>query len=282
MLIGGQMLKAQTSDVYLQQAEKVTAPLQRLDWLTAAIEENRDPHWPFLHMAYYQRGLAYRDMGFWEEAAEDFGRSLVYFKGYIPAYYERAAVLAKLERWSEVLEELSLVEQVEVNAFTHYAQRGEAYYAYGDYKSALNNFYWAIRIGQFSLTIFEKMVLAHIRGHEYEKALQVLKDWKSEIDRDDLYYFLKGLIYFLMQKAREWEVYKDKLTLYTAKSDALYVDLGERAETAFVRADQLGFNERSSGEWKEIPRVREHLNDFLRFYLKSSKLKSMKSGTGVN
>jgi tetratricopeptide (TPR) repeat protein len=259
-------LIAETPDQLFRQAENSSSELHKMNLLTRAIQNNQDSYWPFLHMAYHQRGLLYNKMGFTQEALEDFNRSLVYFDGFLQSHYERADIFYKKGQWREVVEELTLVERKNPQLFTLFEERGWANFQIQEYRNALKDLTQAIRHGNQKENIFVLKVLSHINIFDYEGSLSELSVLKNKLEDPALYYFLRGLLYYLLMREREWELYQGQINLLPIDRDKKLIDLEQRLVDSFKEAHRLGFTFEADALWQQVWRMREYLNDFLQFY----------------
>ena len=88
-------------------------------------------------MIYKHRGMAYFAQSRYEEAIEDFGKSLeADGKSYKSAYY-RGVVHSVLRRYGEAIEDFT--RSLSINPYQHFTlyRRGQAYYHVEDYPAAL-------------------------------------------------------------------------------------------------------------------------------------------------
>lgn len=259
-------LWGQTADDFFRMAESETDTLRRFVLLTDAIESNEDSHWPFLHMAYLQRGQLYHQMGFDEEALSDLSRSLVHFNGQSQAHYLRADIFTTQKRWDHVSRELMVAEQKDLHAFSRYLQRGESYFYNGQYKEAIKDFDAAIARGIVTVPLAMMKVLAQLNIYEFEQGLQDLQALRTKLDQDAVYYFLKGMIYYLLMRERNWVLHQGQSRLIDVSQDPVWSLAKQQAEESLGRAHRLGFVLHHQQLWTHLGRVREFLTDFLRFF----------------
>ena len=257
---------SQSSDELFRMAEQESDSLHKFVLLTDAIENNQDSYWPFLHMAYLQRGELYRQMGFDEESLEDLSRSLVYFNGQAKAHYLRAEIFMHQKKWDYASQELMEAEEKDAYGFTRFIQRGEAYFYASRYKEAIYDFDSAINRGIVTVPMVMMKILAQLNIYEFEQALKDLNGTREKLDQDAVYFFLKGLIYYLMFRERNWVLHQGQKKLVDASHDSVLLMARDQASESLARAQRLGFVLSQDHLWSHLGRVREFLNDFLRFY----------------
>ena len=109
-----------------------------------ALESNPD-EW-LLTNIYLNRGIAYYELEDYEEAIEDFNRSIDVDPNYALAFNIRAMAYNQVERWGEALTDLDKAIELDPSSALYYKNRGSLYHQFGYFDSAITNYDKALQI----------------------------------------------------------------------------------------------------------------------------------------
>lgn len=111
------------------------------------IEAKPEPPKPVLAVIHKHRGMAYFALSKYEEAVNDFDKSIEYDPKAFRTYYYKGIVYSISQKYKEAVESFSQsLELNEFQAHTHY-RRGLCYYELSDYENSMADLNAALRLG---------------------------------------------------------------------------------------------------------------------------------------
>ncbi|MDO8426973.1 MAG: tetratricopeptide repeat protein, partial [Deltaproteobacteria bacterium] len=112
-------------------------------------------------IAYYHRGIAYRESGRYGEAATDFSQVIDVLPRMHEAYYNRALANQGLGKYEEVVEDLTAALELNPGNTDAYNNRGIAYFKLGAYQEAIEDFKTAVEIDPQYSTAYQNLGLVY-------------------------------------------------------------------------------------------------------------------------
>ena len=97
-------------------------------------------------LAYNSRGVAYKDLGNYKQAIEDYGRAIEIKPGYADAYNNRGLAYNGLGNYSQAIEDLNRAIEFKPRNAEAYNNRGIAFKGLGNYRQAIEDYGRAIEI----------------------------------------------------------------------------------------------------------------------------------------
>lgn len=98
-------------------------------------------------MAYYNRGIAYRNTGENGKAIQDFTQAISLNPEYLEAYIERGVIFGELGNFEKSIEDFSRVIELNPQHSVAYYNRGATYFRMGKENEAISDFQKAARLG---------------------------------------------------------------------------------------------------------------------------------------
>jgi len=261
---------ANIADRYYAQAEHSQDPLLRVKLFTKALKENEDNNWPHYFLAFYNRGIALKNMGLYLEALDDLERAVAIYPDLYKAYYAKAEIFTFLENYEEAIlaYDYAFIYSLEKNRPLE--KRASLYYKVGNYDKAIYDY--TIAIKQMPLVranyYFRALSLIHVFAYE-----ESLKDFNFLLrlePRNSLYHFLRGVVYYLLYKERELELLRNNYNLQHIYEEPKLLGYRNEANGGFEKAVSLDFDFYEHSQWQSIKRIREDLDSFIDFYIDSS------------
>jgi tetratricopeptide (TPR) repeat protein len=115
---------------------------------------------PDNYVTYYNRGIAYMQLGDEEHALMDFQRTVERNSTYIGAYYNMGTILSRQKKYDEAIYNLTKVIKLNPTAADAYYARSYAYHEKGDYSSAKSDARRAADMGSLKA----QALLQHLEG----------------------------------------------------------------------------------------------------------------------
>jgi tetratricopeptide (TPR) repeat protein len=110
-----------------------------------AIIDTRDDGY-VLNIAYFNRGLAFKEKGNFDQAVADFDEAIELSPEHADAYFNRGLVLSKKGEQDRAIADFDKVIEISPNDADAFVKRGSAYRSRGDLDRALSDFDQALRI----------------------------------------------------------------------------------------------------------------------------------------
>ena len=151
--------------------------------------------------AYYNRALAYRELGKYDKAITDFNIAIEYSPENAVAYYSRALAYEKLGKYDKAITDFNIAIKYDPeNAVTYYS-RGIIYEKLRKYDKAITDFNTAIEYDPENVSAYHSRGIAYRKLREYDKAIT---DFTKAIEYDPENapaYYSRGITY---RKLREY------------------------------------------------------------------------------
>ncbi|MBI5492548.1 MAG: tetratricopeptide repeat protein [Deltaproteobacteria bacterium] len=112
-------------------------------------------------IAYYHRGIAYRETGRYNEAAADFGHVIDVLPRMPEAYYNRALANSEMKDHKAAIDDLTRAIVLNPDYTDAYNNRGAAYFRLGAYEQAIEDFKTVIQIDPQYSTAYQNLGLVY-------------------------------------------------------------------------------------------------------------------------
>jgi tetratricopeptide (TPR) repeat protein len=133
---------------------------------------------------YFDRGLARIDSGKYDEAMNDFDKSLLYDPENADAYINRGVLFIYSNQYPEALEELQKAEKFDPKNAGVFFNRALVFYKQGNYAGAIIELDQCLKLDpEYTRAYFQKGVVLDAQGNS-EEALKTLKKARSLGDTD--------------------------------------------------------------------------------------------------
>lgn len=142
------------------------------------------------------RGVAYAEMGSYEQAVEEFDKAIELVPNHASAYSWRGETYNDMRNYERALDDLDIAISLNPNNAPNYNDRGVAYYGLGNYKLALEEYDKAIAIyPNYALGYHNRGVL-YISMGKYEHALEDF-DKAISLDPNEAEFYKGRGIYYI-------------------------------------------------------------------------------------
>lgn len=168
MLMCGTVAWGQAATVLLAQAKTQPDPQVQIQLLTRAIDKS-----PKLVDAYHYRADAYRALGRYKQALEDYSRTIQLRPKDPFRYYARALAYMDMERWALALTDLNTAISLKPSYKKFYLARARVYLNLNKYEQAVSD-YEKGRSSTPEANFALEMMPAYLGAYRYDKALRVL------------------------------------------------------------------------------------------------------------
>jgi tetratricopeptide (TPR) repeat protein len=146
-------------------------------------------------LAYKNRGGAYRDLGNYEQAIEDYGRAIEINPGYADAYFNRGVAYNGLGNYEQAIEDFNRAIEIKPDFAYAYYNRGVVYNGIGNYRQAIDDFGRAMKMKAVYADTYYNRGLAYAHIGNYDQAIE---DFNRAIEIKPSYataYFNRGVAY---------------------------------------------------------------------------------------
>ena len=127
--------------IALSDGKQYTDPLKAIDYLSNAI--NLQPN---DETYYYNRGVAYANLGQYQPAIKDYNQAILLKPDYADAFYNRGTINSEIGQYQRALSDFNEVIRLNPNEADAYHGRGFAYDKLGQYQRALDDYTQTIRL----------------------------------------------------------------------------------------------------------------------------------------
>jgi len=146
--------------------------------------------------AFYNRGIAYADLGQFEQAIQDYNSALELDLEVAAAYWGRGIAYHQLEQYQQAIGDYNSALELDPEyAFAFYS-RGGAYYNLEQYQQAIDDYNSALELDPEYAFAFYSRGLAY---HQLEQYQQAIGDYNSALELDPevaAAYWGRGLAYY--------------------------------------------------------------------------------------
>jgi lipoprotein NlpI len=156
--------------------------------------------------AYVNRGNVYKELKSYQRALEDYKTALILDHDFAVAYFNRGVVYSELEEYMKSIEEYNRVIELAPSYAYAYLNRGLVYERIGDYQQALKDYTEAIKLrSRYDLAYINRGIVYGKLGH----VRKAIKDFDRTIQLDSqssLAYLNRGMAYRILgnnQQAKE-------------------------------------------------------------------------------
>jgi tetratricopeptide (TPR) repeat protein len=133
------------------------------DWFNKAItlsdgKKYTDPHKAIVYLSnaiklqpndaeiYYNRGVAYDNLGQYQSAIKDYNQAIQLRPGYAEAFYNRGTIYSEIGQYQRAIEDFNQAIRLQPNDAEAYHGRGFAYDKLGRYQRAIEDYNQAISL----------------------------------------------------------------------------------------------------------------------------------------
>jgi tetratricopeptide (TPR) repeat protein len=145
---------------------KYTDPKRAIEYSNNAIELQLD-----YAEAYIARGNAYKDLGQYQRAIEDYNEA-IRLKPDDVAFNNRGIAYTKLGQYQRAIEDYNEAIRLTPNLAAAHYNRGNAYYSLGQNQRAIEEFNVAIRLKQDYVDAYNNRGAAYLRLGQYQRAIE--------------------------------------------------------------------------------------------------------------
>ena len=163
-------LWAQSGLSYLNKAKAERDPSAQIKLLNKAIDKS-----PKLADAYHYRADAYRSLGRYKQALDDYSRTIKLRPKDPFRYYARALLYMDNQHWTPALADLNTAITFKPTYKNFYLARARVYQQLGKYEQAVADYEKGRRAASKTDSVLEIMP-SYIGAYRYEKALRLLND----------------------------------------------------------------------------------------------------------
>jgi tetratricopeptide (TPR) repeat protein len=127
--------------IALSDGKQYTDPLKAIDYLSNAInlQPNNETY-------YYNRGVAYANLGQYQPAIKDYNQAILLKPDYADAFYNRGTINSEIGQYQRALSDFNEVIRLNPNEADAYQGRGFAYDKLGQYQRAIDDYNQTIRL----------------------------------------------------------------------------------------------------------------------------------------
>lgn len=161
---------------------------------------------PTLAIAYYNRGIAFKDLGENDKAIEDYSEAIRLNPNHVDAYINRGIVYRRMDYITKAIKDYNQALKMEPNHANAYYNRAIAYMS-NDNQQAINDFNKSIELGNNGFLVYYNRGITYDWMNDYSHAID---DYNRAIElnpRYDYTYLDIGRIYvktFKFEKAVEF------------------------------------------------------------------------------
>ena len=238
------MTKMQSTEKIKKQFQRASQGLTALDWAAKAyaLRDGTNPKkaieylnnaiklHPDFAEAYYNRGIAYEDLGQHQRAIEDYNKAIRFKTDFAEAYCNRGVAYEDLGQHQRAIEDYNEAIRLKLDGGEAYNNRGIVYKKLGQYQRAIEDYNKAIRLKLDDAKAY------YNRGNAYRDLGQqnsAIKDYNEAIRlKPDLAtaYVARGNVYRdIGQYQRAIEDYNKAIRLQSDLTEA-YINRGKAYE----------------------------------------------------
>lgn len=130
-------------------------------------------------IAFFHRGIAYRETGRYPEAASDFTQVIKALPRMPEAYYNRALANSEMKDNRAAIDDLTIAIVLNPNYTAAYNNRGAAYFRLGAYAEAIEDFKAAIRIDPGYSTAYQNLGLVYSKMGNAGEGAYYMERWRG-------------------------------------------------------------------------------------------------------
>jgi len=134
---------------------------------------------PEFEKGYYNRANTYFYMKEYEKAINDYTHTLEINPNFIYAYYNRGSVYGTIGEYEKALNDFNQALNININYADAYLGRGIVYFNTGNYINAVSDFTKVINIDKNYIKAYHYRALTYYQLKEYENALKDIKILES-------------------------------------------------------------------------------------------------------
>ncbi|OQB53031.1 MAG: TPR repeat-containing protein YrrB [Deltaproteobacteria bacterium ADurb.Bin151] len=154
-------------------------------------------------LAYNNRGTAYKDLGNYRQAIEDFNKAIEIKVNYADAYSNRGAAYKGLGNYGQAIEDYNKAIAIKPDEAMAYSNRGNAYKGLGNYQQAIEDYNRAIEMKPDEAMAYGNRGVAYKGLGNYRQAIE---DYNRAIEINPSYvdaYMNRGVAYGILGNYRQ-------------------------------------------------------------------------------
>lgn len=156
--------------------------------------------------AYYQRGLAKHDLGFLENAKQDYTKVCSIKPNFLKARYTLACLLFDIQDYESTIFHLDkVIEHTPKNTILTlpdvHLLKAHSYKYLKKYKEAHANYLWATTVNPSATSYYERGIFL-LERKLYDKAVTDLSKSKSLDNNNPFVYFYRGTAFLMLNKPK--------------------------------------------------------------------------------
>ncbi len=109
---------------------------------------------------YFNRGVAYDNLGQHAEAIRDYDKAISLGPEYVDAFLHRGLAYADLEQYQQAIQDYGECIRLDAQDSEAYLNRGVAYFSLGEYQAALDDYFQALSLEPEDAEIYGLAALA--------------------------------------------------------------------------------------------------------------------------
>ncbi len=186
-------------------------------------------------IAYNNRGNAYKFLGAYEKAIEDFNKAIEYSPGLELPYFNRGSVYENLGQFDKAIADFTTALNIQPNFVMGYVDRGAIYVRIGEYDRAYNDLAHALQLNPNLAEAYYNLGVLYFNLKNYNLAIE---QYERAIALDPylaVAYLGRGDVYFIYGDFDNAIKYYTK----TLQIDPLNVDAYYNRAVAFTRIHKL-------------------------------------------
>lgn len=127
--------------IALSDGKKYTDPIKAIEYLNNAIKLQPDDE-----NYYYNRGVAYANLGQYQPAIKDYNQAIRLKPDYAEAFYNKGTIYSEIGQYQRAIKDFNEAIRLQPNDAEAYHGRGFAYDKLGQYQRAIEDYNQTIRI----------------------------------------------------------------------------------------------------------------------------------------
>ena len=174
--------------------EKYTDPPKVIEYLNEAIRLEPD-----FAYAYINRGLAYRSLGQYQQAFQDYNKAIRLKPNDADAYIGRGNTYDKLGQYQRAFQDYNKAIRLKPDSADAYYNRGLAYYKLSQYQQAIQDLNEAIRLKPDDTDTYNNRGLAYdklgqyqLAFQDYSEAIRLKPDYADAYNNRGVAYLMQG------------------------------------------------------------------------------------------
>lgn len=185
----------QQDDYWFQKGVSATDPQEKIDYYCKSIEIEGA-----YSVTYYNRGIAYYEIGQLEKAIADYSKVVEINPRNIDAYFNRGIAYNELGLFEKSIADYSKMIEIDPRNIDAYFNRGTVYSQHKNYEMAINDLTVVIEIDSIFSKAYNNRGYVYTKLGNYEKAID---DYSTSIaidPRNSDFHLGRGNVYYFLEQ----------------------------------------------------------------------------------